>query len=406
MSHNNDAKQRRLGNTHETDSNTHSNDDDAEKNVQNVTEQRPTGSKFNKYNLFFLSSTISIIMIIALKFYYSFGVVNELYYKTVFYGWRTLYGDKNMYSTTWRYIKPNKYDRDNDADSYTKLVKMAQDDEILFTGHPEHYPRGQNGYSTHSDSKFNRKFLKYRTKFCNAFDEPLTEEQINGTDQIGDKDMKYWTEKKDVNVKDIYNEAPIMIKEFMVLLTIFLNNLDSGYYKGSGLVGKDCPDIIAKDIQKIAYAADLDVKLEYINTVPAKFGRARANVYELFAYSRIFYLVYLHTLNAKIDIFNGLEDSLDGATGKEKLKIEQKIADIRKSKNSRMKTVSSSLAELFSNIYKYDFGTYETQGGFLCKQLRSIFGNKKAKFVSQEKNISILLEELNKIVEPDRVISS
>lgn len=372
--------------------------DNDEKNVRDVTEPRSTGGKFNRWYMALMVMFMSLCGITYAKYYYSFAIIDEKHYKSVFYGWRTLYGDNHMFSTTWKYVRPNKYDRNNDADKYTQLVKLAQDEQLLFTGHPEHFPRGQNAYNTHSGVDFNDDFLAYRKKFCDTCDSPLTSDQISGVAQISDKKMNFWAGKRNVDISKIYSTAPKMIKTFMVAFTVFLNRLYSGYYKkNGGLVDKDCPDELAKDLSKLASIAQLDVSTKYVKTVPAKFGKAKANAFELFGYSRLFYLFYLHTLNAEIDVYNGLKDQLREGSSKEREEVSKKIALIKKNKNKRMKTVATCFTEIMSGIFKYDFGSAEYNS--FHKFMLYIYGNKETTFKSQKENIDNLLNELNSVVE-------
>lgn len=356
---------------------------------------------YAKYTLISMLASVMLLLAFA-KYYYCFMIFDERFYKSNFYSWRVKYADPLMYKDTWKFIPKNKYFSNDPNNKYSQFIDRMQGQQLLFTGHPEHYPRQHKHYDSHCDHPFNDDFLEFRNKICRLYDKPLSESILTGKELLTDKKMLYWAGKEGNFVEEAYSDAPRRIKEFMNAFTIFLNKLHDGKYKKTGLVANSCPEEIVDDFEKMSKAAGLDLSREYLSELPNKFGLVKSKTIENFGYSRMFYLFYLCTLDCKIDTLGELNSGKKDESAKEAEERNKALEKQKKKPGARIETVSTCFTELMSNLYEHDFGEGRKQLNGLHSVMIRGFGVPDAKRSDQTKNIDILMKELNSIVRPER----
>lgn len=300
---------------------------------------------------------------------------------------------------------PNKYDKDNKDDDITKMVRIYQEDGLLFTGHPEHFPRGQKGYFSIGNYRFNMDFLEFRLPFCKVYDDPLRSQIKSGEKTMGPSDFKFFNNRKGKQAIDVIKCGKKTNIAFMCDLTVLILNLYNKVYA----VAKDgvfCEKLV-KDICDLLKKHNLqlditkkgeknktfrEITAEDVQTILTKFGNATSKTIMNFAYSRVFYYIFLCTLDVELDIWNNLDKPGKNETKSEAKQRKRKFKKLQDKGTARMETVSRCLAQLFGLIFEghYEIKTKSSILEFILRLVKI----QPARFIDMEENINLICNEL------------
>jgi hypothetical protein len=345
-----------------------------EKTTKKILQTVKGKNKRTSYILIALSLGImAALSAMFAKFYFSFIDIDEQLYADSFYGWRVFKGDKIMYESIYKFIKGNTFDEKSWDGKYSKYVEMAQgrDSLMLLDGHPEHFPRGYKYYFTHSFQANDEEFLKFRKAMVDFSGEKVSDDVLDGTKEHPKRKMFLWETDVRSNDEVIRRSEFEVLREFMKSFAAILVKLKDGTYKEG--IGKEVPGEISADIKNLCKIAGHVVDDKQIHNFFVRMGKVTATPIESFIYSRGFYLIYLNTLDCKMNF-----------TEKDK-----------KDKKKRIDVVADCYAQLFSRFFEYKLGSAKdaSSNGF-TKFLRYAFGLSTVEPEKRDNDIDVLVQHL------------
>lgn len=383
---------------------------------------------FPWFRVAFTIVLVGIMTRVGLHYYFTFKDLDERYYASVFYSWRTQYANKAMCDEVWNVFDERQYDKGNDKDEFANYVKFAQEEFHLFDNCCNHYPFSPKFHHELADSEHCKKFdvfRKFMTETCNI---ELTDDMKSGKVVLNPKQAYWWgyTTDKDVKARKLLDakeltkietdiKEELTNNEYIRGLSKAVSDFYNKYKDRKNLtyengVAKDAADDLNKlyDASKIDEDLDnLDQKkrdkakqkaADMIKNVPRDMGRALAPVETTFFYSRIVYLIYFLTLNCEIDNTKCTET----ANTEEEKKLADEIKRQSKDLNARFLTVARCFDQVFINIYEKDVHEYANQKNGFYGVAKKWLGIDSPTFLSEGENIEAIgekLEEMTKVTQ-------